>query len=225
MRALSNRTLRTSLVLAVLFGMLAMPSSSAVSKRPRTSLRPVKICIHRKTGRIRVIRTSRVCRKRERGAVLGLRGPRGKQGPRGQQGQQGTQGPQGPPGADARAVFSSQMTSFSGAASPAFGGVSGIDPVTLVERQVETLVPAGGLTATNLAVRTSSAPGSGNSVTVTLRDDEVDTALSCTVSGTATTCTNTTASATISGGSVISLQLSSTGGVPLMSVFVGLNTS
>jgi hypothetical protein len=103
-----------------------------------------------------------------------------------------------------------------------FAGVATISTVTTDESEVQTLSPAAGMTAQNLSVRTTAAPGSGTSVTLTLRVDGADTSLACTVSGTGTTCSNTSASVTVAAGSPLAFKVSSTdAAVPVMSVLVG----
>ena len=47
------------------------------------------------------------------------------------------------------------------------------------------------------------------------------TPLGCTISGASTTCKNTDVSAAIAGSSALSLEVTSTGSVPTLSLFVG----
>jgi len=103
-----------------------------------------------------------------------------------------------------------------------FAGVATISAVSADETEVETLSPAASVTAQNLAVRTTVAPGTGSSMTITLRVNGADTSLSCTVSGTGTTCSNTSATVTVAAGSRLALELSSSDAtLPVMSVLVG----
>jgi hypothetical protein len=102
-----------------------------------------------------------------------------------------------------------------------FAPTSGIAQASAVESDMEMLSPNASISAKDLAVKTSVAPGIGNSVTVTVRDDAVDTTVTCTVSGLATTCSSGAASATIAAGSRISLKLTSTGTITPLSVLVG----
>jgi hypothetical protein len=121
--------------------------------------------------------------------------------------------------------MSARLTGFNGLLSPAFGSATGASAATTTESSVETLSPARDLSAKNLAVRTSSAPGVGESVTVTLRDDGADTALACTVSAAATTCTNTGSTVTIGAGSALSLEVTAPATVLGMTLLVGFETS
>ncbi len=157
----------------------------------------------------------------------GAQGPAGPEGPAGAQGSTGAQGPEGPQGpAGAQGVtgprgptiFTGRANLYSG--STMFAPVTGIAQVTATESDVETLSPNANLTAQDLSVRTSAAPGVGNSVIVRLRDDGADTAVTCTVSGTNTTCTSSS-SATIAAGSKMSVKLTSTGVIAGLSILFG----
>jgi len=74
------------------------------------------------------------------------------------------------------------------------------------------------------AVQLTAAPGAGNSVSVTLRDDGADTALSCTIANAATSCTNPSTNATIAAASTLSIEVTSTLLTPATSVLVGLES-
>jgi hypothetical protein len=105
--------------------------------------------------------------------------------------------------------------------NPGYASVSGITEVSNTEATVETLAPASGFAASGLAVKASSAPGTGGSITVSLRANGADTALTCTISDPATTCLNLSSSAAIPGGSPISLQISSSGTILTTNLLVG----
>jgi hypothetical protein len=75
---------------------------------------------------------------------------------------------------------------------------------------VATLSPAATIVARDLAVELTAAPGAGATRTFTLRDDGADTAVSCTISGSETTCTST-ATATVAAGSELSIRVSVSG--------------
>ena len=223
---------------------LGLPAASAVGAGRdgdgATSVRakPVAIlaCAHRQSGHVRLVKRARACKKRERLVKWSVRGPKGPAGARGtaglpgspgETGPAGEQGPPGSPGSSGTSVaafLSARLTGYSGLLSPAFAAPTGTTAVSLNEDLVETLGPARSFTASSLAVRSSSAPGAGNTVTVTLRDDGSNTTLSCTIVDPATTCTNTSASATIAAGSTLSLSVSSSPTVPPISVLAGLET-
>jgi len=213
----------TLLSLTAVFAALALPSASALNKTASPTTKFVRACAQVKTGNLRLPRKPR-CRRGERPVKWSLAGPRGPQGPKGNTGNTGIQGPKGDTGdagASHPAIFSAQATAYMGVLSPAFAAVSGIAQVTSTESQAQTLAPAANFSADNLSVRTSTAPGTGNSVTVTLRDDGADTAVACTVSGSATTCTSA-ATALVGAGSALALKISSTPATPAMSLLVGL---
>lgn len=238
------------LLIAVGVTAFAIPASSAVNAKPRPKAKKaaatVLVCAHRASGRLRVVRRARACRRAERLVRLNIRDVRGPKGARGAAGQngrdgsagpQGPQGPAGPPGADGApgapgapgdstvAVVSGRMTGYSGVLGPAFGSPTGTTSVNANEDLVETLAPARALAARNLAVQTTVAPGTGNSLTVTLRVDGADTALGCTIAGTATTCTNVGDEASIPAASTLSYGVTSSPGVLSTSILVGFETT
>lgn len=144
----------------------------------------------------------------------GLQGPEGPAGPTGPTGPAGPQGPTGPAGA--------QGPSGSAGAdgvSPTFGRINGLGPTAVfappsgtaagdaIESNVTQLSPGTPIVARDLAVRLTAAPGAGVSRTFTLRDDGVATAVACTISDAATSCTSGSTSATISPGSELSIHV------------------
>jgi hypothetical protein len=107
-----------------------------------------------------------------------------------------------------------------------FAPVSGIGTVSAVEGDTETLSPNASLTAKDLSVRATTAPGALASVTVTLRDDGADTALTCTITGLGvTTCNSAAASVTIGAGSRLAFKVTSTGVLTGLSLLVGWQVS
>jgi hypothetical protein len=72
----------------------------------------------------------------------------------------------------------------------------------------------GAVLAHSLRVKVSVAPAGVTSWAVTLRDDGVDTALTCTITGAATTCADTTNAPSIGAGSLMTLKIVPAGGVP-----------
>jgi hypothetical protein len=73
------------------------------------------------------------------------------------------------------------------------------------EAAVDQAMPAAG-TISNLRVRLSGAPGAGTSYTFLVRKNGVDTAVTCTVSGTATECSDLANSIAFSAGDLISVR-------------------
>lgn len=212
MRHRETRTL-TVLVLTAALAAFALPSASAQGGKaaPKTSLRA---CTQVVTGRLRLAPKPRKCRRRERVVTWAIKGPAGPQGPKGDAGTQGVPGP-------SRSMFSAHVSAYVGPLSPAFAALTGVSQANSTESQVQTLSSSADFTASNLSVRTDTAPGAANSVTVTLRDDGVDTALTCTVTASATACTSPSA-VLVGAGSALSLKVTSTPAVPATTLLVGL---
>jgi Collagen triple helix repeat (20 copies) len=139
----------------------------------------------------------------------GPAGPVGPTGPAGPQGPAGAQGPAGSAGADGVSPTFGRINTLG--VTAAFGPVSGIGSASPLESDVTQLSPASAIVARDLAVELTAAPGVGASRTFTLRVDGVATGLSCTISGSQTTCSTGTASAAVAPGSELSIQTGVTG--------------
>lgn len=221
-----------ALFLAVGVTAFAIPAGSAV-KRPeaKKAATTVLVCANRANGRLRLVRRVRACRRVERLMRWNIRGPRGLRGPAGARGRDGAPGPPGepgaagPPGSNSVAVLSARVTGYSGGLGPAFAAPTGSSAATATEDAVETLSPARALSARNLAVQATTAPGGGNSLTVTVRANGADTVLACTIAGAATSCTNTADSASIPADATLSLEVTSSVGVLSTSLLVGFETA
>ena len=222
----------TRIALLLALAMLLIPAaSSARDGAEGKGAQVVRACAHKKTGLVRIVRSARACRvRRERKVSWNVVGRRGQQGPTGARGAQGATGPAGAPGLPGATgppsvtILTARLTGFVGLISPSFGSPAGTSAVSSTESSVQTLSPARSISAANLAVQTTAAPGSGNSVTVTLRANGANTALACTISGAATTCSDTADAPTLAAGSALSLGVSSTVTAPSMSLLVGLET-
>jgi len=73
-----------------------------------------------------------------------------------------------------------------------------------VEAEEELLLPVAG-TVRSLYVELTTAPNTGNSRTYTLRKNQTNTSLTCTVSGTGTTCNDTSNTVSVAVGDVINI--------------------
>lgn len=156
-------------------------------------------------------------------------GPKGPKGDRGAPGIPGSPGAPGTPGDDgapglpgvdaASGVFAriDGLGGFPVAAS--FGYVSG--PTTSAastEASVRMISPNTAIVARDLTVELTDPPNlscpeaPACSRTITLRDDGADTAVACTITGSATTCNSGNNSAVISAGSEISIKAAITAG-------------
>jgi hypothetical protein len=92
-----------------------------------------------------------------------------------------------------------------------FGTVTGIGDASNLENGVATLSPNAPHTATNLCVRLSAAPGAGVTLTFRLRVNLADTPVVCSITGAALTANSGTASASIPAGSLLAIEIESTG--------------
>ena len=86
------------------------------------------------------------------------------------------------------------------------------------ERLVQNIMPTAG-TVKNLSVFVETAPGAGNSWVFTLRRGTPggatsNTAVTCTISGTSQTCSDTTDTATYAAGDLVSVAITVGAGNP-----------
>ena len=99
---------------------------------------------------------------------------------------------------------------------------SGMATTNATETSVQQIVTAPG-TLKNLYVKLSAAPGAGKSRTFTIRKNRVDTALAVTVSGTATTGSDTTNPVTVVAGDLLDIMLAFSGApAPICYVSTGM---
>jgi hypothetical protein len=138
----------------------------------------------------------------------GPSGPAGATGPAGPTGPQGPQGASGPPGPAGPAGANGKSGSVIGGNYANTGSNRFLIPwsnaTTATEADANVPLPSG--TATKLVVSLTVAPGAGNSATITIRKNGSSTALTCTVHGTATTCTDTADSVTFADGDLLSIS-------------------
>jgi hypothetical protein len=138
----------------------------------------------------------------------GPEGPAGAQGPDGSPGAQGPQGPAGTPGAGMIAGNTGQDNLSSSTKYGTFFG-SGL---TNSETDAEQILAKGG-TARSLYVRASGAPGEGKSWSfVIYKNGSADPVLTCAISGSDTSCSDTAGSISFSAGDTISICIVGTSG-------------
>jgi hypothetical protein len=82
------------------------------------------------------------------------------------------------------------------------------DATSLTEANASVPLPSG--TASKLVVSLTKEPGAGQSATITIRKNGVDTALSCTISGITNTCSDTADRVTFGDGDLLSVLYSKT---------------
>ncbi|MGH9328787.1 MAG: hypothetical protein ACRD2B_19130 [Terriglobia bacterium] len=108
----------------------------------------------------------------------------------------------GAPG-DGALVYSAGSIATSGTTYvPVGGGASG----SSIETAVQTMVP-GVTQISDFTAVGGTAPGSGNSWAFTWRDNATSQAVACTISGTATSCSDTTDSFTAAANDLIDIQV------------------
>jgi hypothetical protein len=73
---------------------------------------------------------------------------------------------------------------------------------------VEVIVPSG--TASDLFVKLSAAPGTGDSITITIYKNDSSTALACTVSNISTACSKTDTKIAFADGDTLSIRYDET---------------
>jgi hypothetical protein len=104
-------------------------------------------------------------------------------------------------------TYSGPSLTFTGTAFFPIGG-GGLSSTT--ETNVDLAAPATA-TVKNFTVQLSVAPGTGNSIAFTWRDNATSTAITCTVSGSATSCSDLTHSFTASAGDFLDIQAVTSG--------------
>ena len=178
-------------------------------------------CAARSGGALRI--ASR-CGKNERAVVWNNTGPAGARGATGLQGSAGAQGAQGATGATGATGAPGVNRDVigggdGGCPTPAgaatyFLGMFGANCPTPVnaESPVQLAMPAGG-TVQELHATVFPAPGTGNSFTFTIRKNGASTSVACTISGTATSCADSSNAVGFSTSDLISVQVVQTAGV------------
>jgi hypothetical protein len=148
-------------------------------------------------------------------------GGAGPQSPRGPEGPKGPQGPQGPAGSTGSPAFGIVLgRGFNVGMSPKFFAPAGESTSDPDENHVSAFTPDAEMTASDLSISLTQAPGLTESRTFTLRIGNQDTALSCTVPGGNSVCTSDT-KVTIPPHTLISIGQTATGAPPLTDVRFG----
>ncbi len=178
-------------------------------------------CAARSGGALRL---ASKCGKNERAVTWNNTGPAGARGATGLQGPAGSQGAAGATGATG-------ATGAAGAAAVARDVIGGGDggcgtlagPATdwvgmfgaaceNTEAEAQLPMPATG-TIQEFHATMASAPGTGNSVTFTIRQNGSSTAVGCTISGSATSCADSVNAVGFSTGDLIDVRIDDTAGV------------
>jgi len=149
---------------------------------------------------------------------VGPTGPIGPSGPTGATGPTGASGPTGatsPTGATGPTGTGGVLT---GSCAATNAGATrycsmGFLPVTAIESNVQIPMQAG--TISNLRVIIDTAPGFSSAWTITVRKGAADTAVTCDVGPSHTTCDDTTHSVSFAGGDLISIAITPVGSAPM----------
>lgn len=142
----------------------------------------------------------------------GAQGPQGDPGPQGAQGDPGPQGLQGDPGPAGPTGPSGGGSMVGGNHSNPNSGVF-LMPWDDTQSGTEgnANVPMSSGTASKLILVGSPALGAGQTATVTVRNNGTDTALTCTIAASTSSCSDLVNSAAFADGDLISLLYSETG--------------
>jgi hypothetical protein len=141
-------------------------------------------------------------------------GPTGATGPTGPTGATGPIGPQGPAGPTGSIIGGTTFNNNLPGGSDTF--VTLFADFSNTETDVEHAMPVAGALSM-LFVRITGnlgTAGSGHSYTITVRQNETDTAVSCVILETATSCTDATNTVTFAVGDLLSLRVSPSAGAP-----------
>src|SRR6266540_676080 len=146
----------------------------------------------------------------------GATGPQGPSGPQGPQGDTGADstvpgptGPTGPTGPAGQSVYA--ISGGSGSGNIVFNDYLGIGGgEATIEAAAQTAVYTSG-TISDFHAGYDGAPGSGKTVTFTLRKQTGPTALTCSITGTQNTCNAGAASIALTAGDLISVRVTTVG--------------
>jgi hypothetical protein len=172
------------------------------------------------------LRVASKCRASERAVVwnntgpAGARGATGLPGPAGAQGAQGAAGATGATGAPGAPGVNRDVIGGgdAGCGTPAgvatyYVGMFGASCANSTpEGAVQLAMPASG-TVQELHAAVFPAPGPGNSLTFTIRKNGASTPVTCTVSGSATSCADSVNAVGFSTSDLITVQIIQTAGV------------
>ncbi len=134
----------------------------------------------------------------------GATGAAGPQGPIGNTGATGATGPAGPTGATGAILLAGNSGATALVTNATRYGGFMYNSYNATDANIQTPMPA--CTVSNLYVTLASAPGSG-SFTFTVLQNGNATAVTCVISTSATTCSDTSHSVSFTAGQLISLQL------------------
>jgi hypothetical protein len=143
---------------------------------------------------------------------VGLQGPQGEQGPAGPQGLEGPQGPQGEVGPQGPAGADGTSGSLLGGNYSNTSDGNFLSPFNPSAGSEEnTSLPVSSGTARKLFVNVGTPLDAGASVTLTLRQNGADTALTCSVGEGESTCSNVVDEVAFADGDLLSVRYNEAG--------------
>jgi hypothetical protein len=199
-----------------LLALVAAAGGFAVAAVPDSQGR-IAACYVKKTGKVRLLVKGNKCQKGETLIRWNQTGPAGQAGAAGAPGAPGQPGSPGQPGAKG-AASASMLTGNTGNFTVPGGALhwlhpSGVSEVWGAPTFAEMPSPNTPIVARDLAVNLGDPAGAGESYSITLQIDGVDTALTCDVAGdTAKSCGNSTALVSIAPRSNLSFEVDRTAG-------------
>ena len=213
-QAHSRQLLRIGVVIAVLAAAAGAGSLAYATILVNQSV--IHGCAAKSGGALRL---ASKCSKNERAVTWNNTGPAGARGATGLQGSAGSQGAAGATGASGASGTNREIIGGgdgscgtpSGAATY-FVGMFGANCVPTPEAASQLALPATG-TVQEFHATLATAPGSGNSVTFTIRKNAASTPVACTISGSATSCTDSVNAVGFSTGDLLAVQIVQTAGV------------
>jgi len=107
----------------------------------------------------------------------------------------------------------SVLSSFAGSVNVDHYVIPEVAIASATEADIDVWEMPFGAVVDQLQCRTNVAPGAGTSWAITLRDDAVNTSLTCTISGTAVNCEDVSNTATIAVNSLVTILWDATGAV------------
>jgi hypothetical protein len=180
---------------------------------------------------VRVVRIAAKCRTTERALTWsssgtpgpagpqGSTGPQGPQGATGATGATGAKGETGPAGVNRDVIGGGDSCALTGGSTTEYIGMFGANCAGNNEADAQLAMPATG-SVQELHATVDQPVGAGNTIVFTLRKNGASTSVACTISGTATSCSDPSDAVGFTTGDLISVQMTETG-LPATTVVAG----
>jgi Collagen triple helix repeat (20 copies) len=187
----------------------------------------IHACVSKEVG---VVRIAAKCRTTERALTWsssgtpgpagspGATGPQGPPGAPGATGATGAKGDTGAAGVNRDVIGGGDSCALTGGSTTEYIGMFGANCAGTSEADAQLAMPAAGAVQ-ELHATVDQAPGAG-SITFTVRKNGASTPVTCTISGTATSCADSVKAVGFATGDLISVQMTETG-LPAATVVAG----